>query len=203
MARSLIRGDLMFRSKTARYGLISGALSFAAIFWLLLAGYDPNDSANLSDTDRFGINRIADPDPSIRLTAVATLGKTQNPRAVEALITALKDPDADVRGRAAAVMGQIEDPQVVEPLIASLKDNEPVVRDSAAVALFQRKDRRTAELLDIALKDPDPVIRGRAIERLGEVGDTRNRDPNRGIKGSECQYSPSCGGRIEKSRVSP
>ncbi len=71
----------------------------------------------------------------IRTSAVWTLGKVKDPRAVEALISALNHKDSLIREKAAEALGEMKDPKAVAPLIASLKDNEETVREIAAKAL--------------------------------------------------------------------
>jgi len=69
------------------------------------------------------------------LSAVWTLGKVRDPRALEALIGALKHNDLLVRIKAAEALGDIKNPKAVGPLIALLKDEEEMVRETAVKAL--------------------------------------------------------------------
>jgi HEAT repeat protein len=59
------------------------------------------------------------------------------PKAVDALVIALKDADADVREQAAFALGQIGDARAIDGLTAALKDANADVRQQAAFALGQ------------------------------------------------------------------
>ena len=69
------------------------------------------------------------------MSAVWTLGKVKDRRAVEGLIAALNHKDSNVREKAAEALGEVKDPKSVEPLIAILKDKEETIREVAAKAL--------------------------------------------------------------------
>ncbi len=71
----------------------------------------------------------------LRMSAVWTLRKVKDARALEALINALKHKDLLVRAKAAEALGEIKNPKAVEPLIAILTDEEETVREFAAKAL--------------------------------------------------------------------
>ncbi len=71
----------------------------------------------------------------LRMSAVWTLRKVKDSRALEALINALKHKDLLVRAKAAEALGEIKNPKAVEPLIAILTDEEETVREFAAKAL--------------------------------------------------------------------
>jgi HEAT repeat protein len=71
----------------------------------------------------------------LRLIAVWTLRKVKDPRALEALINALKHEDLHVREKAAEALGEIKDPKAIEPLISVLKDKGETVPEIAAKAL--------------------------------------------------------------------
>ncbi|HXX92868.1 MAG TPA: HEAT repeat domain-containing protein, partial [Planctomycetota bacterium] len=58
-----------------------------------------------------------DPDLRVRLWAVAALGKTGHPQALEKLVSRLADPELFVRYRAAEGLGFLGDPGAVEPLL--------------------------------------------------------------------------------------
>jgi HEAT repeat protein len=108
---------------------------------------------------------------------VRELGKSKDPKATEALITALKDPDRNVRSSAAKVLGKVGNVRAVEPLIAVLKDRDEMVRSSAAEALGKVGDVRAVEPLIAVLKDRERMVRRCAAEALGKVGDVRAVEP--------------------------
>ena len=71
----------------------------------------------------------------LRMSAVWTLRKVKDPRALEALISALNNKDSNVREKAAEALGEIKDPRAIEPLISVLKEEEETNREIAAKAL--------------------------------------------------------------------
>ncbi len=71
----------------------------------------------------------------LRMSAVWTLRKVKDSRALEALIAALNNKDSNVREKAAEALGEINDPRAIEPLISALIDQEEMSREAAAKAL--------------------------------------------------------------------
>ena len=64
----------------------------------------------------------------MRRDAADWLDYFKDPRAVEALIVALKDAEPAVQLSAARALGEIKDPRAEQPLVAALKEKEdPVV----------------------------------------------------------------------------
>jgi HEAT repeat protein len=66
---------------------------------------------------------------------VGALGEIRDPRAIPALLEALKDENSNARQWSAAVLGEIKDLRAVEPLRQRLDDLNPRVREAAALAL--------------------------------------------------------------------
>ncbi|MGH7549485.1 MAG: M56 family metallopeptidase [Gemmatimonadota bacterium] len=118
---------------------------------------------------------LGDDDPAVRLTAAETLGKLQDPRAVEALTRALReDPDPKVRAMAAWALGQIEDPAGVPALSAALREDDDVtVRRNAAEALGEIEDASAIDALGSGLGDPSVEVRRTAVWALGMIEDAR------------------------------
>lgn len=106
-------------------------------------------------------------------SAASALGETNDPRAVEPLVDALKATDWVLRSAAAEALGEIKDSRAVAPLISALSDADSDVRWHAAVALARIKDNRAVEPLISALKDPDSNVRRNAASALGEIKDRR------------------------------
>ncbi len=71
----------------------------------------------------------------LRMSSVWTLGKVKDPRALEALISALKHKDLGVRIAASEALGDKKDPKAIDSLIAGLKENEETVREAFIEAL--------------------------------------------------------------------
>ncbi|HKY60740.1 MAG TPA: HEAT repeat domain-containing protein [Gemmatimonadota bacterium] len=121
------------------------------------------------------ITALSDDDPNVRLSAAETLGKFGDPRAVQALIQALRqDPDPKVRAMAAWALGEIEDPAAVSALSTALReDDDPVVRVHAAEALGNIEDALAIGVLGDAVKDTEVQVRRAAVEALGNMDDAR------------------------------
>ena len=75
-----------------------------------------------------------------RCDAARELGKSRDPRAVDALLPDLDDPNWKVRRNAVQALGALKSPRAVEPLLGALHDRVMTVRQRAAVALGRIKD---------------------------------------------------------------
>ena len=71
----------------------------------------------------------------MRAAAAQALGKMKSPRAVKALVGALRSDELPVRVSAAVAMGEIGSPRAVKPLINALADKSVYVREAAAMGL--------------------------------------------------------------------
>src|SRR5258708_6175166 len=93
------------------------ALLLSAVLWLGVP-------VGFGQTDRVGqfIKQLEHPDSMARMNAADGLGDINGPRAVEALIEALKDVEPDVRSSAAKALGELKDLRAVEPLGTALRD---------------------------------------------------------------------------------
>ncbi len=85
--------------------------------------------------------------------------------AVGRLLELLKDPEEVTRKQAILALGEIKDESCVDALIESLKDPDWFTRLSAASALEKMKSQRGREAIKPLMKDPDLVVRLR-IERM-------------------------------------
>lgn len=142
-----------------------------------------------------------------RLRAVQELGLSKKPRAVRALIAALKDqealvrykaidslanigvaaidplfttlnePDPNVRKASVQALAKIRDKRAIEPLIAALKDSYHIIREEAVEALEKIDDPRVVEPLIAALSDSEERVRRQAAQALSERADIRALDP--------------------------
>ncbi|HXV68722.1 MAG TPA: HEAT repeat domain-containing protein [Nitrospira sp.] len=70
----------------------------------------------------------------MRATAACVAG---GPRAVLALIEALRSGTVDLKKEAAAMLARMKDPQAGVPLVGLLEDDDPAVRQAGATALEQ------------------------------------------------------------------
>lgn len=88
----------------------------------------------------------------VRAQAAQVLGKSTDPRAVDALLVALADPSDAVRGSAASALGAIGDARSVPALERLRRDGSVYVRDSASLALDAITKRASSQ----AAKAPPP-----------------------------------------------
>ena len=113
----------------------------------------------------------ASPDKKVRKNAAKMLGETRDPRAVEALIGALRDANDDVREEAAVALGAIGDRRAVPALVAALNDGDGSVRTRAVNSLGELGDPRAVMPLIAMLLDEEDPFRvtniQRALRRLG------------------------------------
>jgi len=114
---------------------------------------------------------LKDENAAVRLAAVQSLGNLSDPRAVDALVQALKtDTDPEVREAAAEALGEIDSPRAVPGLIAALgSEKVGAVRAKIAWALGEIDDKRAVEALGAVVRDPDAEVRRQAVSALGEL----------------------------------
>ena len=97
------------------------------------------------------------------------LARTNDPRAIAALVKALGAWDRNVRANAAWTLRKLGDPRAVEPLIKALGDRSPIVRGAAAWALLEVGDRRAVDPMVRALSDTEESVREAAVWKLGKL----------------------------------
>jgi HEAT repeat protein len=130
------------------------------------------------------IAALKDPDRAVREDATIALGQIGDPRAIDALIEAMKD--GAVKRHAIASLGMIGDPRALPPVLDALKgkgirqDGTPTpgcivsedafIKEAAATALGQFRDPRVIPDLIMLLKDG--VLREKASAALATIGDT-------------------------------
>ena len=114
---------------------------------------------------------LKDENVAVRLAAVEALGNLEDPRAVDALVQALRnDSDAQVREAAASALGEIDSARAVPGLIAALgSERVAAVRAKIAWALGEIDDARAVEALGAAVKDPEVEVRRQVVWALGEI----------------------------------
>jgi len=121
--------------------------------------------------------------------AARALGYINDPRAIDALISALKDKDTKVRRSVAYAignayfLGNTKDPRAIKPLIEAMKDDDSFVRGNAAKAIgyiakvLGEKDPHAVDPLLTILKDEHPSVRKDAAYALAEINDPRAVKP--------------------------
>jgi len=130
------------------------------------------------------IAALKDPDRAVREDATIALGMIGDPRAIDALIEAMKD--GAVKRHAIASLGMIGDPRALGPVLDALKgkgirqegtptpgcivSEDAFIKEAAATALGQFRDPRVIPDLIMLLKDG--VLREKASAALAAIGDT-------------------------------
>ena len=115
------------------------------------------------------IDCLTDPDLDLRRRSIWVLWRIEQPRAVDALMTALRyDPDAKVRRYSAWALGLMGGEDVVHALIEAFEDEDERVRWDAAVALGKIGEG-AMEALRYALSYGAPVVRAGAANALGWI----------------------------------
>jgi HEAT repeat protein len=130
------------------------------------------------------IAALKDPDRAVREDATIALGMIGDPRAIDALIEAMKD--GAVKRHAIASLGMIGDPRALGPVLNALKgkgikqegtptpgcivSEDAFIKEAAATALGQFRDPRVIPDLIMLLKDG--VLREKASAALAAIGDT-------------------------------
>ena len=119
--------------------------------------------------------------------AAYVLGRIADPRALEALVKALRHQDAGVRRESAVALAELQDPAAVEPLLRATRDSDQSVRSQAGAAL----DRlgTTAVIIGVAAllrpmveeaaKAAEPESNGRPQRLRGDArSQVRSHAPN-------------------------
>jgi HEAT repeat protein len=129
------------------------------------------------------IAALKDADRAVREDATIALGMIGDPRAIDALIEAMKD--GAVKRHAIMALGMIGDPRALPPVLDALKgkgirqDGSPTpgcivsedafIKEAAATALGHFRDTRVIPDLILLLKDG--VLREKASDALALIGD--------------------------------
>lgn len=96
-----------------------------------------------------------------RMAAVAELGRVKDPKALDALLAALRDPNRDVRWTAVEALGEVGDRRAIQPLVQYLRRKEAYRwgKRLVANALGAIGGREGIDTLSALLADPDPFVR--------------------------------------------
>jgi HEAT repeat protein len=130
------------------------------------------------------IATLKDPDRAVREDATIALGMIGDPRAIDALVEAMKD--GAVKRHAIMSLGMIGDVRALQPIIDALRgkgirqegtptpgcivSEESFIREAAVTALGHFRDPRVIPELIMLLKDV--VLRERAAASLELIGDS-------------------------------
>jgi HEAT repeat protein len=121
------------------------------------------------------IEALKDPSTFYQLIGLmGVLGKSDDPRALDALISHINDPNASRSSMAIWELRNCHDPRIVGPLVEALtKGPNAGVRCSAARGLANVRDPRAVDALLAALKSKDAAARDAAVYSLGAQKDHR------------------------------
>jgi beta-lactamase regulating signal transducer with metallopeptidase domain len=119
------------------------------------------------------IETLGDANAAVRLAAVSSLGSLGDPKAIAALVKALReDSDARVREAAAEALGEIDDVRAVAPLLEALKaERASNVREQIVRALGEIDDPSAVQGISAVVKDSSVGVRRAAVSALGELDD--------------------------------
>ncbi len=114
-------------------------------------------------------------DPAIRLRAVETLGRIQEPAQKELLISRLSDPDPRVQDAAIFALGQLFSPAVEALLYEGLQQTtDPRRKFRFIEALGKCGTETAADGLMPYLSDADPRVRKAAAISLGQLAERKH-----------------------------
>ncbi len=105
---------------------------------------------------------LKDPEATVRLSAMTSLGWLGDAHAAGALADALSDSDERCRSAAALALGMLGTPAALKPLARALADPGSMVRQSAAEALGQLANPVATDLLLDVLHDGEETLEVRA-----------------------------------------
>ncbi|MBC7314866.1 MAG: HEAT repeat domain-containing protein, partial [Chloroflexi bacterium] len=109
---------------------------------------------------------LKDPERSVREAAATALGEIKDPRAIPALVEALKDWELNVQEAAAKALSVFGE-QVLPDVLPLLKAEDWHARQGAVMALgYSGLEQATQILLPIFRNDPERNVRNAAMEAL-------------------------------------
>jgi hypothetical protein len=117
---------------------------------------------------------LADPDPSVRATALGALQRLGHLTVadVATMLDPAAEPSADVRRRAAQAAASMPDCA----LRSALDDSDWSVVEMSCWAIGEHEsadDATLQRLIELAGSHPEPLVREAAVAALGAVGDPR------------------------------
>jgi serine/threonine-protein kinase len=116
------------------------------------------------------LSLLADPQKSVRLTALEGLAGLEMSIDVRLICQLLRDPDLTVQSRAIETLIRLNDPTAVHDLLDILQDESEYVRRAAVEVLNAIGNTSAIKDLLGALRDKDWWVRVRAADALGTIG---------------------------------
>lgn len=120
------------------------------------------------------IRLLKEEDTFIRISAMSSLGRIKDERAVAPLINILQnDKNDDVRISATTVLGHLGDAEAVPALKEALTDNNKMIQIRAAGSLGMLNDSSGYATVYGYTGDADINIKANALQAFGLIGDER------------------------------
>ncbi len=113
--------------------------------------------------------RLADPEPSVRVAAVAEVGKISDPRAMAALMRAVADPEHGVRVAAANVLAATTDAETLDELITGLDSDDINKHMGSVLALARHADARAFDALMARCEKRNFAFRWQVADAIGDA----------------------------------
>ncbi|MHB9132355.1 MAG: HEAT repeat domain-containing protein [Armatimonadota bacterium] len=115
------------------------------------------------------------PNASVQIFAIDALGETRDPRAVPALIQALKNANSDLNPHARAIqaLGRIGAASATEALLPFAQSTDNALRIPALEALGMIGDAKALNVLTIAATDKEEQVATLAVRALAKMNDPR------------------------------
>jgi hypothetical protein len=127
----------------------------------------------LAEVGRSHLEKLRDvlqhPNPNVRLSAMAALGKTKSPSAVELLIPFLDSSDLEERIGAIVALGELRAKSAVVKIIDSLRDSNAGVREMGVRVLMKIDDIRALPALEELARTDQTVIDDRPIYTMKDL----------------------------------
>jgi HEAT repeat protein len=112
----------------------------------------------------------ADEAGPVRIAAIVSLGKLNEPQAVAALASLIETPDSDIRRAALQALGKIQHPEALPPLLGALRSPDREQRLEAVQALGTRSEPDVVSNLQwTSLADQDTEVVRSAITALARL----------------------------------
>jgi len=111
-----------------------------------------------------------------RRNAISSLGRLEDERAVDPLVSVLQDEDRYIRSEAAKVLGEMKFSSAIAPLVEALGDPDDHVRRAVIVALGILGDESTIEPLRGMLQDQSYFTRSEAEKSIQKI-EERSKEP--------------------------
>jgi len=112
--------------------------------------------------------------PYVRLAAAEALQEIGDPRAVPALLKAMKDPFYEVRTAAMDALARMNERSAVDMTIDALKDPNWLVRVRAAMALPCFNDPRVLKALEKALESEEHMnVKANIVDAIARVKENK------------------------------